>query len=244
MSWNIAIVDDLEKDRQRLEADLLKWFEGKDEITVSCFPDGESLLEAFGRDAFHLIFMDIQMGADKINGIQTAERLREIDPKVLMVFLTTSPEYAFDAFPIHPFDYLIKPYKRGALNRILSEMLRILSEEDPEITVRIARADYQIPLGNIISVLSQGHSVEIRVTEGEPLRSNTNFSQIEADLKKDPRFLTCNRGVLVNMDHVLALTDNTIQMSDGGSYPLRTKGRAELMTAFSQYQITRMKKGI
>ena len=54
-----------------------------------------------------LVFLDICMG--DVNGIELARHLRAVDEKVLIVFLTTSSEYAFDAFPIHPFDYLMKP---------------------------------------------------------------------------------------------------------------------------------------
>ena len=32
-------------------------------------------------------------------------------------FLSTSKEYAFDAFPLHSFDYLIKPYTIDKLNK-------------------------------------------------------------------------------------------------------------------------------
>ena len=124
----------------------------------------------------------------------------------------------------------------------LGSIMRMIDKE-PEILVRIARADYRIPMGKIVSALSQGHTVEIRTTDGELLKSSMTFSEIEAQLTADPRFLTCNRGILVNMDHVLSLTENSMQMSDGQMYPMRTRGRAELITAFSQYQISRMKRG-
>lgn len=244
MNWCIAIADDLENDRLRLEHDIRKWFGSQeDSVSVLCCPDGESMLGQVSRGTFQLVFLDIQMGRDKMDGIELARRLREIDSQLLVVFLTTSKEYAFDAFPIHPFDYLIKPYDAETLNRVLSEAMRILTDKEPEILVRIARADYRIPMGKIVSALSQGHTVEIRTTDGELLKSSMTFSEIEAQLTADPRFLTCNRGILVNMDHVLSLTENSMQMSDGQMYPMRTRGRAELITAFSQYQISRMKRG-
>lgn len=45
------------------------------------------------------------------NGIETARILRRTDPDLLLVFVTSSPEYVWDAFPVHPFDYLLKPYR-------------------------------------------------------------------------------------------------------------------------------------
>ncbi len=245
MSWHIAITDDLDKDRTKLETDIRKWFADKgEEVSVTAFPDGESLMQQVTRGTFQLVFLDILMGEEKMDGIELARRLRETDSQLLVVFLTSSPEYAFDAFPIHPFDYLMKPYKIKTLDRVLSEAMRVLSDKEPEITLRIARADYKIPLGKIISAQSQGHNVEIRTTDGETLKSKTTFMDIERLLKADPRFLTCNRGVIVNMDHVLSLTEDSMLTSDGQAHPMRTKGRAEVVTAFSQYQISRMKRGM
>ena len=242
MEWKLAVLDDLQSDRDRLEKDLHKWFGalGK-EVSVSVFSDGLSMSEAFRKGDWQLAFLDICM--DGINGIETAKRLRQEDAELLIVFLTTSPEYAFDAFPIHPFDYLMKPYTPESLNRVLSEAARTLSVQDPELTVRASRSELKIPYGQILSASSEGHNVILKLKDGQTVRGTMTFFEAEAKLSKDDRFLTCNRGVLVNMDYVESVSGETLRMSDGSSYPLRTKGRTNLIAAFSQYQISRMKRG-
>jgi hypothetical protein len=45
------------------------------------------------------------------------------------------------------------------------------------------------------------------------------------------------------MDHVKNLDGETFLMDDHSNYPLRTKGRMDLIKKFSQYQITRMRRG-
>ena len=71
-----------------------------------------------------------------------------------------------------------------------------------------------------------------------------NFSEIEQLLAPHPRFLLVNRGVLVNMDHVLTLEGDSLLMQDGSQFALRTRNRAELVARFSQYQIARLKGGL
>ena len=44
-------------------------------------------------------------------------------------------------------------------------------------------------------------------------------------------------------DSNLALDGDVIKMQDGGVFPLRTRGRTELLRAFSQYQFSRLKGG-
>ena len=58
------------------------------------------------------------------NGIETARRLRQADPEVLIVFVTSSPEYVWDAFPVHPFDYLLKPYQKEKFEHLAAELRR------------------------------------------------------------------------------------------------------------------------
>ena len=62
-------------------------------------------------------------------------------------------------------------------------------------------------------------------------------------LSKNEAFLTCNRGLLINMDHVIGVRDDMFLMQDGSSFPLRSRGRAELMARFTRYQISRLKGG-
>ena len=56
------------------------------------------------------------------NGIETARILRRTDPDLLLVFVTSSPEYVWDAFPVHPFDYLLKPYREEKLFQLADEL--------------------------------------------------------------------------------------------------------------------------
>ena len=242
MKWTIAITDDLEMDRSRLEKDVSKWFAKQGlEAEVFCYESGPAMLADFAPDKFQLAFLDIRM--DDMTGIQLADQLRSLDASLLICFLTTSREYAFDAFPLHPFDYLIKPYKEEQLNHVLAEALRALSGTEPEISVRVSRGEYQVPYSHIVSVVSQGHAVTFKLSNGPELRSSMNFSEVERLLTADERFLLCNRGILINMDHVSSMSDDLFTMTDGSVYGMRTKGRGDLIKQFSQYQILRMRRG-
>lgn len=241
MAIMIAIVDDLESDREKLRRDLEAFFNNTShEIDCRLF----SSAEAFLNSEFNaqIVFLDICM--EGMNGVDLAKMLREKDEKLLIVFLSTSSDYAFDAFPVHPFDYLVKPYQKENLTRVLQETLRVMGVADPKVEIRFSRAAQQIPLRLIISAVAQGHSVEIAIIGSKPVRSIMRFSEVEALLCKDYRFLQCNRGVIVNMDHVLSLNGDVLLMKNGTSFSLRTRNRRELVAQFMQYQISRLKGGL
>ena len=241
MDWSIAIVDDLQLDRDRLFKDVSKWFaKQKLEASIRVYSSAAAMLEEFRPGLFQLAFFDIRM--DEMTGIQLAERIRVDDPSLLICFLTTSREYAFDAFPIHPFDYLIKPYKEEQLNHVLAEAQRVLSGSEPEITLKVPRGEYRITYGQIVSAVSQGHMVQFTLTGNKTIHGSITFTEAERLLSADERFLLCNRGILVNMDHVKSMDGELFHMDDGNSYPLRTKGRNDLIKRFSQYQITKMRR--
>lgn len=114
MALQIAIVEDLQPDAQRLQA-LVRQELGAVECGI--FPSGDAYLQQMPARKDDLVFLDICM--EGTSGIETAQQLRRADPEVLIVFVTSSPEYVWDAFPVHPFDYLLKPYEEESSANLL-----------------------------------------------------------------------------------------------------------------------------
>ena len=122
MALPIAIVEDQTPDAQRLE-ELLQ--QQLPEAECTWFACGDDFLRAAAEPGLYaVVFLDICMAGT--NGIETARRLRQADPEVLIVFVTSSPEYVWDAFPVHPFDYLLKPFRDQDL---MSAIARVREKE-------------------------------------------------------------------------------------------------------------------
>ena len=244
MAYNIAVVDDTRLDGEKLCRNIHRWFAENISSTgtVTCFNNGLELLKSFEPEKFHIVFMDIIM--QQINGIETARILRDIDSQVLLIFTTTSSEYAFDAFPLHAFDYVLKPYEPERLNCVLSEAIRTLERPDPIAELRVARNTYTIRLGNISAALSNDHFIEVVTKDGECVICSMTLRETEALLLRDPRFLVCNRGIIINMDCVSSLNreKDAFIMMNGSQYPIRKKGKNMVIHAFTQYKISRMKE--
>lgn len=239
----IAVVDDLPQDRERLSAWIRGWFDTPpywlEEIRE--YACGNDLLRHFEPGRFHAVFLDVCM--DGLDGIETARRLRALDTEALLIFFTTSREYAFDAFPLHPFDYLVKPVDQDKLHGLLRELMRVLDGNGKKtLTVRTGRSDLQLPLALLTAAVAQGHTVELRLADRQVLQCTMAFHDLEEKLQGEKRFITCNRGLLINMDQVSALRGDDFVMKDGARYPLRVRGRAAVISAFTQYQFSKMHK--
>ena len=238
MKLRTAIVEDRKPDAERLEQLLKKAFE-RDRPICTRFSSGDDLLARFTTGAYEVVFLDICMAGT--NGIETARQLREKDPRLLIVFVTSSPEYVWDVFPVHPFDYLLKPYKEEKIALLTAELRRVLCRQQPELEVRIARQIVRLPLTKIYYATAQNHYVRVVTDDGE-CRATANFAQVQEQLQTQPEFLVCNRGVIINMSKVLRFEGDCIEMLDGTHLPVRQKDKNSLLAQFTQYQFRGMQR--
>ena len=88
----IAIVEDEAAVRDQL-TDYVRRYTRQygTEFEVTCFTDGDEILENY-RPAFDIIFLDVEM--KRLNGMETAQRIRELDDDVLLIFITNMAQYA------------------------------------------------------------------------------------------------------------------------------------------------------
>ena len=238
MDLRMMIVEDLRPDAERLERLLKKEFSAET-VLYRRFESGDDFLSFFTAGSADVVFLDICM--EGTNGIETARQLRAADPELLIVFVTSSPEYVWDAFPVHPFDYLLKPYKEEKFDHLAGELQRVLGRQQPELEVRIARQTVHLPLKKIHYAMAQNHFVKVVTDDGE-CRAAANFAQVQEQLMAQPDFLVCNRGVIINMSKVLRFDGECIEMLDGARLPVRQKDKKSLLAQFTQYQFRNMQR--
>lgn len=239
MELRFAVVEDRLPDAQRLESLLRLAFGGGQPLVCDHYESGDAFLAAFPSKNYQVVFLDICM--EGTNGIETARILRRTDPDLLLVFVTSSPEYVWDAFPVHPFDYLLKPYREEKLFQLADELRRVLFRAEPELEVRIARQQVHLPLRKIQYAMAQNHYVRIVSDDGE-CRAVSTFSQVEQLLRAQENFIVCNRGVILNMDKVLRLDSDCFEMLDGTRLPVCQKDKNTLFAQFTQYQFRHMRR--
>lgn len=239
MELRFAVVEDRLPDAQRLESLLRLAFGGGQPLVCDHYESGDAFLAAFPSKNYQVVFLDICM--EGTNGIETARILRRADPDLLLVFVTSSPEYVWDAFPVHPFDYLLKPYREEKLFQLADELRRVLFRAEPELEIRIARQQVHLPLRKIQYAMAQNHYVRIVSDDGE-CRTVSAFSQVEQLLRAQENFIVCNRGVILNMDKVLRLDSDCFEMLDGTCLPVRQKDKNTLFAQFTQYQFRHMRR--
>lgn len=87
--------------------------------------DGDSALLLIDELRPDIVFIDVEM--PKISGIECAQKIVDINPKIIIIFATAHAEYMSDAFSLYAFDYLVKPFK---IERIYQTLGRIKAMKD------------------------------------------------------------------------------------------------------------------
>lgn len=72
-----------------------------------------------------VVFLDIEM--PEINGLQLAEKLLEIKPTMIIIFVTAFHEYAVQAFELNTLDYIVKPVQLDRLETTLDRIEEMIS---------------------------------------------------------------------------------------------------------------------
>lgn len=244
MDIRIAVVDNSEKDRERLTSALRERFSANNSHRLMLYSFGNS--EEFMADSacrsFNAVFLDIFM--DGMTGIELAERLRADDPILAIVFVTSSPDMYAAAAPLGMFDYLQKPFETDRLDALVGRLLAYLpmvsTRAEQTVSIRVPHREVRLRLSEIICILSNDHVTEIYAENREMIQSNMKFGEIAALLiNSDSRFLECNRGIIVNMDHIISMTDK-VNMSNGLTLPIKVRDRARLLAVFSDFSVHRM----
>lgn len=235
----IAMIDDEETERISLKKMLETWAgQNNLDIVCDCFSNGEDFLSAIGGKSYDVVFMDIYL--DDVSGIQTAEKMRGISPDCCLIFLTSSQEHMMEAFPIHAFDYLLKPVDEARLAKTLSDFLLTFAEQQPYLNLPLGKQVLPI-LYSQLEYISADLNYCI-VQAQEQYRCRMPFHKLKTLLADDERFCTINRGILVNLDYVDFMEDFVCRMKNGVSFPMNTKKNTELKQALITYRFNIRRK--
>lgn len=92
---------------------------------VGKFESPSQALKYVLKNEVNLAVLDINM--PEMNGIELGEALREINPDMILIFITGYEQYALDAFNLSAAAYLMKPYDAKDLEYAI-ESARLLSK--------------------------------------------------------------------------------------------------------------------
>lgn len=126
---NIAVCDDQLEELKAVESLLRAWQEQQcAAIRLHLFHNAGELLEAARKERFTLYLLDVMMPGT--SGMAAAREIRTFDSAADIVFLTSSPGFAYESYGVQALEYLLKPITAK----------KALSASDPPVPSRAEAA--------------------------------------------------------------------------------------------------------
>ena len=188
----------------------------------------------------YLIFLDLDFGNGKLNGIDVAKALRQTESDCKIVFTTNHHEMAMDVLKsgVEPFGFLEKSsdiskladgyrkYIAMLLNKTKSEVsnnketILLNPDMDEEISVL---------LEDIVFVETQknvSHGITYHTINGSVI---TIISTLDVEQKKlGDSFIRVHRSYLVNKKHILRMKEGFLKLSNQQEVPCSFRMRSEV----------------
>ena len=229
---HIAICDDEHQFVDSLTEQIRQYaLENSEEIKITTYYDGLELVEKYDTTT-DLVFLDIQMKL--VDGLRAAKRLREMDEKVGIIFLTTLTQYGLEGYKYQAIDYVIKPIRYARLKSELDRFsARRRREESPFIAVNNDSGRYKVMLNSLRYVETFNRNLLFH-TEQENIICYRSMKEVAQELAPHG-FVRCHSGYLINLFYVKGVKKLEITLLTGEMIPISQPIRKEFMEQLTEY---------
>ena len=233
--YKIALVDDEYESADRL-AKCFDQYAGEYGVmfNITRFKNGLNFVEDYTPE-FDMVFMDVDM--PQLNGLDAAERLRQLDPTVVLVFVTFLAKYAIRGYKYDALDYMLKPVNYNAFKITLGRAIqRCSKKEQAEVILPSAEGDIRIELSCLNYVEISNHDITYHTSRGL-YKAYGTMRAIEK-LLPGKQFSKCNRCYLVNLRSVTRIQGNYVYVGEDQLEISRPR-KQEFLDALHEYNMSK-----
>ena len=196
----------------------------------------EKLLEKYtNNESFDIIFLDIQM--KKISGLDAAAQIKHVNPDTIIIFISSYPNYVFDAFKVEALHFLVKPISELDFENVFMRALHKYKTINTTITLKWQSERYIIKINTIKYVEGYKRHITVYTEEGE-YEAIGKISEILKELEPHG-FIRTHQGFIVNMDYIKRFDQTDVVLFDGSKVMISVRKRISALQAFDKYLMKR-----
>ena len=181
--------------------------------------------------------LNVQLG---VNGIETAQEIREYDSAMKIIFLTSSAEYAVESYTVNAYFYQLKPIWPESFYRLMDSVLKECAQEQRRsLILRCKSGITQISLDRLMYCEVQGRTLVFHMQNGEQLESVGSMDDLSGQLAKYNNFLRAHRSYLVNMEYIKTISSKAILMVNQDEIPVPHGKCSEIKNQYLEYAFSK-----
>ncbi|BDR53902.1 DNA-binding response regulator [Bombiscardovia apis] len=228
----VAVVDDDPASCQRIASYLERYsLEQGEHFETATFTNGLEFVDGYA-PLYDILLLDIQM--KPIDGVEVARQVRRKDQSVVIVFITSAPQYAINGYEVGALSYLLKPLPWFAFSQeIKRSIAQVRGRVEESIIVGEAGKSTRVTLHDIVYVESVRHT-SVMHTLSRDLTLNTALKDLQSQLESKG-FFRSNSCYLVNMAHVVGVEDQESIMSTGEHLRVSRPRKKTFLEALASY---------
>lgn len=215
----IAVCDDQADELEALTNLLQIWQkEHKTALRYKAFQNATELLDEAEKEPFTLYLLDVMMPGT--NGMEAAREIRSFDDTADIVFLTSSPDFAYESYSVHALDYLLKPVQSERLFALLSKLF--LREQKPQdgLSLKCGSTLIRVPFSQLVYIEVMNKHLYFNLTDGQQCEIAGSLSDYEGLLLDRLEFIRIGRSYIVNITQIQKLSPAGISTFSGKNIPI------------------------
>ena len=205
------LCDDDEVQLDEIAGFTRQWADtNKINVEISQFTSGKAVLEQFQPQRNDIVICDIMM--PDMDGLTLAKSLRLLRPDFHIIFISSSKEFALQAYDAHPYGYLVKPCSYEAFSALLGSLMQKVRMHT--LSVHSGQETYKLPITDISFVEATNRQTVFNMNDGRSIATRDTLANIQDVLLKYPAFFKPHRSYIINLQYVEHFNSKEISMKN------------------------------
>lgn len=237
----IAICDDRMDDLNRTVNGARKWLEQNVSLEgrIDTYHNAEELKKVVQdrKAEYDLYILDIVMHGT--NGIEFGQWIQQKCQDSLMIYVTSSRDYALDAFDNHAVRYLMKPVEEKELCAAMDTAYSLYKVKPRHmLTINTRDQICSVAMEDIMYIENNLKNMRYTLKDGRELSSARRIGTFEdsvGSVAESGQFIQPHKSFFVNMKYISALKGDCILMDDGREVPVARRRVGDTQARYMSY---------
>lgn len=216
-------------------------FENKIDINIKTYLSGESMLFDLEDSIYDIDVMFLDVFMKELDGVETAEKLRQLQSEAQIIFISSDKSKVFDALEVMPLNYLIKGEADDEkIKKVFLKAVNLAEKNKRKLFVyKSGHETKYVQYKDILYFEIKNRVVNINCVGDEVKEFYSTMDKLEEELDQN-QFIRIHRSFIVNMDKIVSFDSKGVLVKGDITLPLGRKYTSLLRNRYSEYLLESM----